>query len=80
LTSSRTTRLSRSSSLALLETTMDEYESRIRQKLWASQILTNGEWVYLVGLFQVANESWAREARIVEAETNRGLSQFQKPR
>jgi hypothetical protein len=34
----------------------DEYEKRIREKLFNSGILTNGEWVYLVGLFQTARE------------------------
>lgn len=35
---------------------MDEYERRIREKVWASECLTAGEWVYLVGLFQMARE------------------------
>jgi len=30
----------------------DEWEKRIREKVFNSGILTNGEWVYLVGLFQ----------------------------
>ena len=34
----------------------DEYEKRIREKVWASECLTAGEWVYLVGLFQMARE------------------------
>ena len=34
----------------------DEYEKRIREKLFNSGILTSGEWVYLVGLFQTARE------------------------
>jgi hypothetical protein len=34
----------------------DEYEKRIREKLFNSGILTSGEWVYLVGLFHTARE------------------------
>jgi hypothetical protein len=34
----------------------DDYEKRIREKVFNSGILTNGEWVYLVGLFQTARE------------------------
>ena len=30
---------------------MDEWEKRIREKVWASKVLSNGEWVYLVGAF-----------------------------
>jgi hypothetical protein len=35
---------------------MDEYEKRIREKVFASKILTDGEWVYLVGLFGLAKD------------------------
>lgn len=35
---------------------MDEYEKRIREKVFASGVLSNGEWVYLVGLFQMARD------------------------
>lgn len=34
----------------------DDYEKRIRDKLFGAGILTYGEWVYLVGLFQTACE------------------------
>jgi hypothetical protein len=34
----------------------DEWEKRIREKVFASKILTEGEWAYLVGLFQTARE------------------------
>lgn len=34
----------------------DDYEKRIREKVWSSKCLTNGEWVYLVGLFQTARD------------------------
>ena len=34
----------------------DEYEKLIRKKVWESECLTAGEWVYLVGLFQMARE------------------------
>lgn len=34
----------------------DDYEKRIREKVYASGILTNGEWVYLVGLFHTARD------------------------
>jgi hypothetical protein len=46
---------------------MDEYEKRIRDKLFNSGILTEGEWVYLVGLFQIAKEHddlWAERERL----------------
>lgn len=36
---------------------MDQYERSIREKVHAAGILTPGEWVYLVGLFQLARES-----------------------
>ena len=32
------------------------WEKSIREKVYASGILTNGEWVYLVGAFQAASE------------------------
>jgi hypothetical protein len=35
---------------------MDKYEKCIREKVFNSGILTNAEWVYLVGLFQTARE------------------------
>jgi hypothetical protein len=35
---------------------MDEWEERIRTKVHASEILTEGEWVYLVGVFVAARE------------------------
>lgn len=35
---------------------MDEYEKRIREKVYNSGILTPGEWVYLVGVFQSAKD------------------------
>lgn len=35
---------------------MDEYEKSIREKVYNSGILTEGEWVYLVGVFQSAHE------------------------
>jgi hypothetical protein len=34
----------------------DDYEKRIREKVWSSECLTAGEWVYLCGLFQTVNE------------------------
>ena len=33
-----------------------EYEKSIREKVWASACLTASEWIYLVGVFQAANE------------------------
>jgi len=35
---------------------MDDYEKRIREKVFESGILTNGEWVYLIGVFNAARE------------------------
>lgn len=35
---------------------MDEWEKRIREKVWASKILSPGEWVYLVDLFCMARD------------------------
>jgi hypothetical protein len=35
----------------------DDYEKRIREKVFNANILTNGEWVYLVGLFHYAREA-----------------------
>lgn len=35
---------------------MDDYEKRIREKLYNSGLLTSGEWVYLVGVFQAARD------------------------
>jgi hypothetical protein len=35
---------------------MDKYEKSIREKVFNSGILTNAEWVYLVGLFRTARE------------------------
>lgn len=35
---------------------MDEFEKRIREKVHRAGILSNGEWVYLVGLFAMAKE------------------------
>jgi hypothetical protein len=39
-----------------IEAAADDYERRIREKVWATRCLTNGEWVYLVGLFQTARD------------------------
>jgi len=40
---------------------MDQYEKAIREKVHLSNILSNGEWVYLVGLFHMARENeWLR--------------------
>ena len=36
--------------------TAEDWERRIREKVWASECLTAGEWVYLVGVFQAARE------------------------
>lgn len=38
---------------------MDEYEKRIREKVYP--ILDTAEWVYLVGLFQLAREHDERD-------------------
>jgi uncharacterized membrane protein YiaA len=38
------------------EKTADDYEKSIREKVYKSGILTVGEWVYLVGLFQAARD------------------------
>ena len=46
---------------------MDDYEKSIREKLVNSGILTDGEWVYLCGLFQIARDSddlWAERERL----------------
>lgn len=46
---------------------MDQYEKSIREKVFNSQILTNGEWVYLVGLFGMADdheELWKERDRL----------------
>lgn len=36
--------------------TCDNFEGRIREKVFGSGILTSGEWVYLVGTFQAARD------------------------
>jgi hypothetical protein len=35
---------------------MDKWEKAIREKVHAANILTPGEWVYLVGLFHMAKD------------------------
>lgn len=35
---------------------VDQYEKSIREKVFKANILSNGEWVYLVGLFALAND------------------------
>ena len=47
---------------------MDEYEKRIREKVYEANILSSGEWVYLVGLFQTAKE---HDECVAENETLR---------
>src|SRR5690349_8821687 len=51
---------------------MDKYEKAIREKVFASNLLTPGEWVYLVGLFSLANDEWGpAEFERIEAENKR---------
>lgn len=53
-------------------TTMNKWEKGIREKVFAWGGLTNGEWVYLVGLFNMANdESVPALVGQVEAENER---------
>ena len=40
--------------------TAEDWERRIKEKVWASECLTAGEWIYLVGVFHAANEAEAR--------------------
>jgi len=35
---------------------MDKYEKSIREKVFASKVLTQAEWVYLIGLFGMARD------------------------
>jgi hypothetical protein len=49
----------------------EDWERRIKEKVWASECLTAGEWVYLVGVFHAANEAEARDLAQTPAELER---------
>lgn len=54
---------------------MDEYEKSIREKLYNSGILTSGEWVYLVGVFQAARDLESLTRDDIEAPHPNGRGQ-----
>ena len=47
----------------------NKWEKGIREKVYASGILSLGEWSYLVGLFNLANDEWGPvEVERIETE------------
>jgi hypothetical protein len=48
-----------------------EYEKLIREKVWASECLTAGEWVYLVGLLHTAREYEDTQRQKTQKELDR---------